>query len=108
MTTTISKIEAKGYIVKARENTWMGKLDAECPTVYEILRSDYSTVYGANGIGPDELDKWLDTLSDLTAEKPIVASDTAYDPCKEAQRKTKEREWDAIYNEGGEGYNPYR
>lgn len=31
----------------------------------------------------------------------------AYD-AKEAERKRKEREWDNLYNEGAEGFNPYR
>jgi hypothetical protein len=26
----------------------------------------------------------------------------------EIERRRKEREWDALYNEGGDGYNPYR
>ena len=33
-------------------------------------------------------------------------------PTKESsenlERKRKEKEWDDIWNEGGEGYNPYR
>lgn len=32
----------------------------------------------------------------------------AYSGITEAERRQKEREWDDLYNEGGEGYNPYR
>lgn len=32
----------------------------------------------------------------------------AYENMTEAERKKKEQEYDDLYNEGGEGYNPYR
>ena len=32
----------------------------------------------------------------------------AYDGMTEAERRKKEKEYDNLYNEGGEGYNPYR
>jgi hypothetical protein len=104
----IKAIEAKGYIVKASENRWMGKLDESCPTVYEILKPDYSAVYGANGIAPENLDKWLKLPELVKAERAETETVTAYDATAEAERKAKESEWDNIYNEGGEGYNPYR
>lgn len=102
---TIKSIEAKGYIVKASENRWMGKLDESCPTVYEILKPDYTGVYGANGISPDNLDKWL-RLPELATNKN--ETEATYDATAEAERKAKETEWDNAYNEGAEGYNPYR
>lgn len=105
MTSTIKAIEAKGYAVVASENRWMGKLDEECPTVYKILNPDNNPVYGANGIAPEELANWLESLEDLNetaAMKPTVyTADTA-------ENAKKEKEYDNLYNEGGEGYNPYR
>jgi hypothetical protein len=102
---TIKAIESKGYIIKASENKWMGKLDETCPIVYEILNPDYTNVYGASGIAPEDLKKWLDLPALMKSEsKPEIAWDAA----KEAERKANEKDWDDTYNEGAEGYNPYR
>jgi len=102
---TIKAIESKGYIVKSSENKWLGKVNESCPVAYEILKPDYTVVYGANGISPDELIKWL-TLPDLvnSESKPAVIHDAAV----ELDCKANEKSWDNTYNEGKEGYNPYR
>ncbi len=104
---TIKAIEGKGYIVKASANTWMGKLNEACPVVYEICTPDYIAVYGANGIHPLRLATWSETLPQLTAPK---AKQPAKAETAEARaiRQAKEKDWDEAYNEGAEGYNPYR
>lgn len=32
----------------------------------------------------------------------------AYEGLTESERRKNEKQWDALYNEGGEGHNPYR
>lgn len=47
-------------------------------------------------------------LKAILADKDAKTEERkAYD-AKEAERKRKEREWDNLYNEGAEGFNPYR
>jgi hypothetical protein len=104
---TIKAIESKGYIVKASENRWLGELDEACPEVYEILNSDYSEVYGANGISPEGLADWLDLLAPVGDEGGNII-ESVWDAAKEDERKANEKAWDDTYNEGAEGYNPYR
>ena len=105
MTNTIKAIENKGYIVKAEENMWLGKLNEECPVVYNIMAPNYTTVYGASGVAPESLAMWADSLPELNAPSSKA---TTHNAGNEAERASKEREWDNLYNEGGEGYNPYR
>lgn len=53
----------------------------------------------------------LATATKARAEKDVAdkaAWDTSEAGKTEAERARKEREWDALYNEGGDGYNPYR
>ena len=104
MTNAIKAIEAKGYTVVASENKWLGKLNEACPTVYEILNPDHSPVYGANGIAPERLVEWLDNLNNLSVSVTAESKPAAYNP----ENAKKEKEYDSFYNEGGEGYNPYR
>lgn len=104
---SIKELEEKGYIVMATENKWMGKVDEECPVVYNILNPDYTSVYGANGIAPEDLSSWNETLPDLT-EKIKMTSAVTLDTKGAATKKQKEIEFDNLYNEGSEGYNPYK
>lgn len=106
----IETLEANGYIVKAEDNMSMGELNKECPVVYKIMRSDYSTVYGAGSVGPDQLADYVATLVPAVEEAEEVATETVVAETTEekAIRRAKEIEWDKTYNEGGEGYNPYR
>ena len=104
MDSIIKAIESKGYIVKACENMEMGVLNQNCPVVYKILNPDYSSVYGANGISPDSLAKWVN----LPAVKAPVTDRETISPVKDANRAKMERDYDNLYNEGAEGYNPYR
>ena len=104
MTDTINTITAKGYIVNAIDNMEFGKINQFCPVVYEILKPDYTTVYGANSIAPADLVRWID-LPDLNQiKKPAPITVTVADP----DRAKKERDYDNLYNEGAEGFNPYR
>ncbi|MDP4117680.1 MAG: hypothetical protein Q8873_00605 [Bacillota bacterium] len=107
MADAIKALEAKGYIVKAYENRSAGILSETCPIVYEIMRPDYSPVYGANAVSPDNLVNWL-FLRDLNAKARSAEAHPTFDAKKDAERMAKERGWDNIYNEGAEGYNPYR
>ena len=84
----------------------MGIVSETCPVVYEIMKPDYSTVYGAGGVSPDSLSYWADTLSQIVAAKTPAIK--AFDADADADRRKKEREYDEMYNEGGDGYNPYR
>jgi hypothetical protein len=101
---TIKALEAKGYIVVKSDNMWLGKVDESCPIVYEILNPDYSAVYGANGIAPESLEKWLD-LPTVCIKNVSIKTMSAKEYAK---RQKKERSYDNLYNEGTEGYNPYR
>jgi hypothetical protein len=108
MTTSdaIKIIEDKGYIVKEQANMSMGIVSETCPVVYEIMMPDYSTVYGAGGVAPDCLSDWAETLPQIMAVKTPAIK--AFDADADADRRRKEREYDEMYNEGGDGYNPYR
>lgn len=68
MTNAIKDLEAKGYIVKAVANMEMGKLNTQYPIVYDIMTPDYTDVYGANGIAPEMMDAWNESLPSLAAE----------------------------------------
>jgi len=104
---TIKAIESKGYIVKASENRWLGELDESCPVVYEIINPDCTNVYGANGISPEGLEGWLEILAPIINENEKII-ESVWDATKETKRKANEKSWDDTYNEGAEGYNPYR
>jgi hypothetical protein len=101
----IKAIESKGYIVRKIDNMFQGKLDEKYPKVYEILNPDYSEVYGANSIIPECLPDWL-SLPDLN--KKVIKEVPHRSSEDEKARKAKEVEYDNLYNEGAEGYNPYR
>lgn len=96
----IKALESKGYEVIARENRWLGKLSETYPIVYDIYNGS-DRVYGANAIAPESLELWLD-LPSVKKEEVKAPEETA--PIEEEKAK----EWDDCYNEGGEGYNPYR
>jgi hypothetical protein len=104
----IRTLEAKGYRVIEIENKWMGKIDESCPVVYKIIDQEYETVYGCGGVEPETLTDLAESLPDLapkaaTTEKAHIATDA-----ERAERAKKAKEYDDLYNEGGEGYNPYR
>lgn len=100
----IAAIEAKGYNVRKMENIEMGIVNELCPVVYDIFDQDYSQVYGANGIAPDQLSNWL-SLPVINRKSSEIET---IDQQAESDRKTAEKNWDSVYNEGAEGYNPYR
>ena len=70
--------------------------------VYKILNPDYSSVYGAKWDIPDSLAKWVN----LPAVKAPVTDRETISPVKDANRAKMERDYDNLYNEGAEGYNP--
>lgn len=90
----IKALEKNGYIVQACDD----------PAAYEIMHSDCSTVYGYGACSAEQVMRLAaescgaEAQSAETAElAPLYGADQA-----------KEREYDQAYNEGGEGYNPYR
>lgn len=102
----IAAIEAKGYNVRKMENIEMGVVNELCPVVYNIYDQDYSPVYGANGIAPEQLSNWL-SLPAIN-RKSSKTDAVGIDQQAESERKVAEKDWDNVYNEGAEGYNPYR
>lgn len=102
----IQALEKNGYIVRTYDNYKFGKRSETLPVAYEIMHSDYSTVYGcgtcdaeqvihfANNKCKDKVDNAATKAEEIT---PLYGAD-----------QEKEQEYDQIYNEGGEGYNPYR
>lgn len=99
----ISKIETKGYRVVATENRWLGKLDENDPVVYDIYKPDNTIVYGSNGTSARGLMHWANSLQEAKKKTPPqeIKNAKSYD-----EAKAKYFDW--LYNEGGEGYNPYR
>lgn len=90
----IQALEKSGYIVRAYDNQ----------AAYEIMHSDCSTVYGYGTCSAEQVMRFAAETCEaevLNAEPvelaPLYGADQA-----------KEREYDQVYNEGGEGYNPYR
>ncbi len=107
----ISKIEAHGYMVHSRENRYLGMLCEECPVVYEILKSDYSTLYGYGTCSAEAIVRFSEGLEDSTDVSEDMDHEDAHitkPPMETAVRQAMEREYDDCYNEGEEGYNPYR
>ncbi len=110
---TIAKIEKYGFKVRERANMWKGKLVEDCPVVYEIYDAKtHQTLYGAGAVGPESLEKWLSWMVERYGEKADAESKAA-EPKNVSVKPImadveKECEYDRIYNEGGEGYNPYR
>ena len=111
----IAKIEKYGYKVREHANIERGKLHEECPVVYAIYDAEtYQTLYGAGSVAPESLEKWLTWMIGRYGDK--TDSESKADETTETTETTervkadvvKEREYDLIYNEGGEGYNPYR
>ncbi len=110
---TIAKIEKYGYKVRKYANMWKGKLVEECPVVYEIYDAKtYQTLYGAGTVGPESLEKWLSWMVERYGEKADIEPKTAETKAVSSKPVKpdveKERAYDRLYNEGGEGYNPYR
>ena len=104
---TIKAVEANGYIVRAYENREFGKLNQELPVAYEIMNADYTTVYGMGTCDAEQLVRFAGRMEAAEGEKEIEGTETAYAPLYGADPE-KEQEYDDTYNEGGEGYNPYR
>ena len=106
--TAIEKLESKGYSVVKSANTYLGILNEKCPVVYDIYNPDSTRVYGSNSCSPETLQMWADTLPDANDEREEDHIAPALASAQEADRKAKEIEWDNLYNEGKDGYNPYR
>lgn len=108
---TIKAIEDLGYVVIESENRWLGKLNEKNPVVYEILKKDYSIIQGAKGMGVNGLANWLEMLTEEAAAMKTAVKETATiatATMTEVERIAKEKAFDNLYNEGAEGYNPYR
>lgn len=98
----IKTIEAKGYIVRTYE-------DREAGQVYEIMHSDHSTVYGYGTCNTEQVIRFASNICDKNNDSKNKTTDnsTKISP-NYRKNQEKEKEYDLIYNEGGEGYNPYR
>lgn len=90
----IQALEKNGYIVRAYDN----------PAVYEIMHGDRSTVYGYGTCSAEQVMRFAAKTCEAEAQN-IETDEPA--PFYRADQN-KEREYDQAYNEGGEGYNPYR
>lgn len=109
--TIIAQIEKYGYKVKEYANIEKGKLNEECPVVYKIYDAKtHQTLYGAGTVGPKSLEKWLAWMVERYGEKTDEVSKDVEDVEVETVKADveKEKEYDRVYNEDGEGYNPYR
>lgn len=107
----IETIEAKGYIVRSYENREFGRLNEEQPVAYEIMHSDYSTVYGYGTCDAEQVMRFAKDHCSSTDETDGATAETTgtiLDAQRRIANQKKEREYDLIYNEGAEGYNPYR
>lgn len=107
----IATIEAHGYIVRSYENRYLGKLNEECPIAYEIMRGDYSTLYGYGTCSAEQVVRFAEGLEDPddTVEDADHEDDNATEtPVEPEALQAMEKEYDDCYNEGEEGYNPYR
>lgn len=98
----IKSIESKGYIVHPYEDPCAGQ-------VYAILYSDYRTVYGYGTCDAEGVMYFSSSVCDSADVEDGTDEDGTVKvyPAYGANQK-KEREYDLIYNDGGEGYNPYR
>lgn len=50
----------------------------------------------------------MEIVNAIRADKETKTEERKAYEAKEAERKRKEREWDNLYNEGADGFNPYR
>lgn len=118
LTKAIQVLEAKGYTVRSYDNYELGKLNEDCPVVYEINNADGDTLYGF-GCCREEA---VINFAKLRAES--VSADTEHDEeiaeleeviakaerqealPSEAEKAEWLREYNNAYNEGGEGYVP--
>lgn len=102
----ISSINKCGYIVKAEENLEFGKVNEKRPVVYSIMHSDWSIVYGFGSCDDEQVIRFAAEHCGRSAEDETdgKTSETKFaHPDQE-----KEKKCDLVYNEGEEGYNPYR
>lgn len=108
----IQAIEKSGYIVRAYENYEFGKRSDTLPVAYEIMHSDHSVVYGYGTCDAEQVMCFAVNACNVTtdADDDVDAetAETAEPAPLYGADQAKEREYDQVYNEGGEGYNPYR
>lgn len=103
----IQALEKNGYIVRAYENCEFGKRSETLPVAYEIMHSDYSTVYGYGTCSAEQVMRFAAENCEDGAQNAETAEAAEPAPLYGADQG-KEREYDQAYNDGGEGYNPYR
>lgn len=103
----IQALEAKGYIVRKYDNYDLGKRSEVLPVAYEIMRDDYSTVYGYGTCDEEQVMRFAASVCDTSDEAESRADEAEPAPLY-GDNQEKEREYDLTYNEGAEGYNPYR
>lgn len=96
----IEALETAGYKVETYEHS-------ECGTAYEILYSDNSPVYGFGTCDEETIVRAASTLRKNITDEEKNDKVTEAAPLYGANAE-KEMEYDDTYNEGGEGYNPYR
>lgn len=105
----IQALEKNGYIVRAYENCEFGKRSETLPVAYEIMHSDYSTVYGYGTCDAEQVMRFAANACNVATDADNDADAETAEPAPlYGEDQDKEREYDQAYNEGGEGYNPYR
>ena len=104
----ISTLKSKGYKVYPVENIYLGVSDKECPIVYDICYANSQAVYGANSASPESLAIWAENLKKTEPKESISEWLKRYASEEIKSDPAKEKEYDNTYNEGAEGYNPYR
>lgn len=100
----IQALKKSGYIVRVYENYEFGKRSETLPIAYEIMHSDHSTVYGYGTCDAEQVIRFAAE----TCKAEVQSAETAKLAPLYGADQEKEREYDQTYNEGGEGYNPYR
>ena len=104
----ISTLKSKGYKVYPVENAYLGVVNKECPIVYDICYANSEAVYGASSASPESLPMWAETLEKAEPKESISDWLKRYAIAEIKSSPAKEKEYDDTYNDGAEGYNPYR
>lgn len=103
----IRTLTRRGYTLEASENRFRGVLDKENPIVYNIRLANGASI--ASNILPAELGKFVRERSKNPKPKRSTSPKAKTESASErTERLQKARDWDRTYNEGGEGFNPYR
>lgn len=104
----IEVIQSKGYTVRSYANYYAGELSENMPVAYEIITSDYVTLYGYGTCSAEQIILFAEMLASTAIDNAVSKKETIVTVPTIYANHEKEREYDLAYNEGGEGFNPYR